>query len=428
MVKKLYRSYRLIKKALPWQGKALAKGAFLAIQYKKTETYYRAHEADFSNKVLPNPGLGGKNRISVLFVAPHLVFGGAERILFDTIRELQKNGIDCAVACVVKEGEWVEKFERIVTVYDLAQTGGGFGAQKDALVDLANRLRSDIVQLSNCEILEFAFPYLKAQTAAVMVNWVHIDPEYFKLTHYFGRKDFSKAIDRTIVATGSMKRFLAREKYFPAERTEVIADGIDLLIFDPAKFVGQAVATRKKYNIPQDCRVVSFAGRLTAEKDPLTFVKVAQRVAARCPRAVFVIAGQGFLFNRAVKLAAKLKIFDKIKFLGFCDQIPELLSVSSVFVSTSRTEGFGLNVAEAMAMGVPVVASEVGGLKELVASDCGFLAKPRDVNDFGEKIGRLLGDENLREDMGRKARARVESEFSIQKTTQKLVSVYRQLL
>jgi glycosyltransferase involved in cell wall biosynthesis len=128
-----------------------------------------------------------------------------------------------------------------------------------------------------------------------------------------------------------------------------------------------------------------------------------------------------------VKLAAKLGISDKIKFLGFCDRIPELLSISSVFVSTSRTEGFGLNVAEAMAMGVPVVASDVGGLRELVANDCGFLVKPRDVNDFGEKTCRLLGDENLRKDMGRKARARAESEFSIQKTIGKLISVYRQL-
>jgi glycosyltransferase involved in cell wall biosynthesis len=427
MVKKFYRSYQLMKKALPWQAKALAKGAFLALQHKKAVPYYRTHEADFSDKSFQKDTVK-KEKISILFVVPHLVFGGAERILFDTICELQKNGINCAVACAVKEGEWAGKFKKIVEVYDLGRADGGFGAQKDALVDLVNRVRPDIVQMSNCEILEFAFPYLKAKTAAATVNWVHIDAEYFKLTHCFGRKDFTKAIDRTIVPTESMKRFLARGNYLPVEKIEAIGDGIDLSIFDPGKFAGQDAAIKGKYHIPRDCPVVSFVGRLTAEKDPLTFVKVAQRVAARCPRAIFVVAGQGFLFERMVKLAAKLKISDKIKFLGFCDRIPELLSVSSVFVSTSRTEGFGLNAAEAMAMGVPAVVSDVGGLKELVAKDCGFRAKPRDLNDFSEKIGGLLDNNDLRKDMGQKSRARIESEFSIQKTTQKLISVYRQLI
>ncbi len=422
MVNKLYQFYEFVKRLFPWRVKALAKGVFL-------EVFFYSRATVFEHQDPPSAAAGSKNyrgKVRLLFVAPHLVFGGAERILFDVVKNLSKIGLQPVLGCALKKGEWTEKFESVADVYDLSRSGG-LWSQKDAIVDLVSDLGTTIVQFSNCEILYFALPYLKARTQAATVNWVHIDPDYFALLHGFGYRKFSSSIDRTIVATELMKNFLVEKQYAEPKKISVVPNGVDLSLFDPSLFSQKKAGIKNKYGIPPENQTVVFISRLIREKDPVSFLKIAKKVSIAYPRTTFVVAGDGYLRSAMVKRVKKMNLAANIKFLGFKEEIPEILSIASIFVSTSLTEGFGLSAAEAMAMGVPVVISDVGGHKELISAESGFCVRARDLNGFTDKIGYLLSHESSRKDMGVKARRRVESEFSLTKTVNEMVSVYEEL-
>jgi len=422
MVNKLYQFYEFVKRLFPWRAKALAKGFFL-------EVFFYNRAAVFERKDPPSAATGSINcrgKIRLLFVTPHLVFGGAERILFDVVKNLSKIGLKPVLCCALKKGEWTEKFESVADVYDLSRSDG-LWSQKDAIVNLVSDLDTTIVQFSNCEILYFALPYLKAKTDVATVNWVHIDPDYFALLHGFGYRKFSSSIDRTVVATELMKNFLIEKKYSDPKKVSVIHNGVDLSLFDPSPFHKKSETIKNKYGVPPENQTVVFISRLIREKDPFSFLKIAKKVSIANPRTTFIIAGDGYLRNALVKKIKSLNLTGKIKFLGFSEEIPEILSIASVFVSTSLTEGFGLSAAEAMAMGVPAVISDVGGHKELISAGSGFCVRTRDLNGFTKKIEYLLSHENVRKDMGAKARQRVESEFSLAKTVNEMVSVYEEM-
>jgi glycosyltransferase involved in cell wall biosynthesis len=422
MVNKLYRFYEYVKRLFPWRLKALAKGVFLEVFfYKRAAFFCRKNAASATGGSVK---IRGKTR--VLFVTPHLVFGGAERILFDVVKNLSQKGLKPALCCALKKGEWTEKFEAVGDVYDLSRFGG-LWRQKDAIVNLASNLGFNIVQFSNCEILYFALPYLKAGTGAATVNWIHVDPDYFSLLHAFGYRKFSPAIDKTVVTTESMKKFLIEKKYSLPEKISVVHNGVDLSLFDPSLFIKDSEALKDKYGMPKEHQAVVFISRLIREKDPFSFLKMARQVSKLRPRTTFIVAGDGYLRNAMVKRAKTMNIAEKVKFLGFREEIPEILSIASVFVSTSLTEGFGLSAAEAMAMEVPAVISDAGGHKELMSDGCGFRVKARDINGFTEKIGCLLSNESMRKDMGHRARSRIESEFSIDKTVSGMISLYDEM-
>lgn len=422
MTRQLYRIYDSLKGFFSWRAKAAAKGFFLDVFfYRKAAAYALAHPPRSQNKPTAKKG-----EIRVMFVTPHLVFGGAERILFDVIKGLSKSGIPAAVCCAVKTGDWVKKFEEITEVCDLSKSSG-LWSQKDALIAASKRFGSTVIQLSNCEILYFALPYLKTETGAAAINWIHIDQDYFNLLHKRGYRRFSQFIDKTVVTTSAMKEFLAKNSCVPQDKVAVVPNGVDLDLFDPAEFCGQRAQIKNKYGIPENRKAVIFLSRLVKEKNPFLFIDIAERVGALCPESVFLVVGDGYLRNSMVKRAKKTKMAGRIKFLGFQNEIAEILSCASVFVSTSATEGFGLGAAEAMAMKVPVVLSEAGASLELTSSLGGYRVKTGDLDGFVEKIAFLLANDAARLDMGLKARRRIEAEYRVNRTVNGFVSIYREL-
>jgi glycosyltransferase involved in cell wall biosynthesis len=428
MINVFYGAYEFIKKNFNWRIKASAKGYFLDLFYYRRAAGFAKNQKTDPVKILFKKNSGDKKTIRILFVIPHLVFGGAERILFDAITALQKQGNECFLCCAVKTGEWVSKFEKICPVYDLSEHSKDLWGQKDALVGLINELKCNIVQFSNCEILYFAFPYIKAKTGAVTVNWIHVDKQYFQAVHHFGYRRFTGFIDGTVVVSPAMERHIVKNNFAPAAKVSVIRNGIDLSRFNPEPYQASRPLLLKKYGIPNNCQIVTFIGRLTQEKNPFDFLKIAKIVLNKLPQTHFIIAGEGYLKRKSIILANKLKISSSVRFLGLIDDIPGLLSISTVFVSTSITEGFGLAAAEAMAMGVPAVVFDVGGLNELIEPGCGYTVNQGNIADFSEKIITLLNDNLAQKKIGQNAKQRIISNFAIQNKANELKNFYRHLL
>ena len=185
-------------------------------------------------------------------------------------------------------------------------------------------------------------------------------------------------------------------------------------------------APRDENKEPQRPLIVISAGRLTKQKNHIAAIRAMKHVSSPCE---YWIAGRGELETMLKEEARNLGLKDKIKFLGFRDDLPALLQGADVFLFTSLWEGFGLSVVEAMAAGLPVVVSDVPGVSEIVGreSNSGLFADPSSPKDIAARLEELLRSEELRTAMGQSSRRRAAF-FDIHRMTDDYVRLYTELL
>jgi len=153
------------------------------------------------------------------------------------------------------------------------------------------------------------------------------------------------------------------------------------------------------------------------------------RAAAELPGADFVLAGEGPERAGLEALATELGIAERVHFLGYRDDIPQLLAACDVFALPSLYEGSSLAVLEAMAAGRPVVSSAIGGTDELIDDGVdGLLVAPGDTAGLAGALRRLLDDAELRKSFAERARRRVERDFTPTAMTQRVEAIYGELL
>ena len=168
-------------------------------------------------------------------------------------------------------------------------------------------------------------------------------------------------------------------------------------------------------------------GRLQAPKDALTLL----RGLAKLPRGTYeaVIVGDGPDRPELASEARRLGLESVVQLAGERNDVPELLAASDIFVLSSRSEGLPLSILEAMAAGLPVVATTVGGVPELVLEgETGLLVPPGDPQALAGAIERLLDDSTLRGRLGAAGRIRVEERFDLVSTRQAHLDLYSTLL
>jgi glycosyltransferase involved in cell wall biosynthesis len=166
-------------------------------------------------------------------------------------------------------------------------------------------------------------------------------------------------------------------------------------------------------------------GNLRPEKDLETFLQAARGILDVIPSAEFLVIGDGTSGRQLKSLANDLHLAESVHFLGERPDIPDLLAALDILVMSSYTESFPNAILEAMAMGKPVVATNVGGIPEVVEEDrTGFLVPARDPKAIAERVLSLCRDSARRLQMGRAARAHVENNFTVQAVTARLEGIY----
>jgi glycosyltransferase involved in cell wall biosynthesis len=197
-------------------------------------------------------------------------------------------------------------------------------------------------------------------------------------------------------------------------RAHVVHPGVDLAPLAPSSGNGPVVGT---------------AGRLEPVKRLDLLISAAAKLRPRFPDLRVLIAGDGASRPQLERLTHDLSLGDAVEFAGWRDDLASLHRQLGVFCVTSEQEGFGVAALEAMASGVPVVASRVGGLPELVEDGrSGFLVPAGDVDALADRIARLLGDAELRARMGAAARRAVEERFTTDRMVGAIEAVYRAVL
>lgn len=184
-------------------------------------------------------------------------------------------------------------------------------------------------------------------------------------------------------------------------------------------------SSRFEYRGPQlQPRCISVA-RLSAEKDFPTLLRAVDLDAGRFPSPCLTLVGDGVERSKLEALASELKLEEAVEFLGERSEIPALLAESGFFVSASLTEGISLTLLEAMAVGLPVLATAVGGNPEIIVEGkTGMLVSPADPQQLAEGIVRMWNQRSRWREMGHEGRRRLEKHFDVQHMVAKYEAEY----
>ncbi len=236
----------------------------------------------------------------------------------------------------------------------------------------------------------------------------------------------ARITDRIIMLTEQERKDHLRFAVAAEEKFAVIHSGVDLhdflnVFIDPAD-------VKEKLGIPRDSFVVGTVGRLTPVKGQKYLMEAAAKIVQREPRAMFVFLGDGELLAGFTEMASVPGIKDHLKFLGWRPDVADVMSAFDVFVLPSLNEGMGKVLVEAMAMGKPIIASNVGGIQDLVThGENGLLVPPADGDALADAILDLYENPDKRESMG-KAGRQMAVEYGVDAMLRKIDALYQACL
>jgi L-malate glycosyltransferase len=247
-------------------------------------------------------------------------------------------------------------------------------------------------------------------------------PDHPNRKHLLANRVLLQRRDRVVGVGRAVRDGLVRNEGFPARRVGVVYNGINL-----AEFAGAAPAragVRQELGVTDDEFVLLQVARLVPDKDHVTALRALARVVPQRPNVRLLIAGEGPELPTIQDTIARLGLQRHVRLLGLRTDVPRLLAAADLFLLSSVTEGIPLTVIEAMAASLPVVATGVGGMSEVVVhGETGALVPAKDPETMAGMVVILADIRSMRKRMGRAGKERAEKLFS--ETT--MVANYRRL-
>ena len=234
--------------------------------------------------------------------------------------------------------------------------------------------------------------------------------------------------NRVIVCSHSMKNEICDHFNLPKEKVDVIPNAIDATKYQTSVNRG---AVRQRYGVGWGEKLVLCVGRLVPQKGVEYFIRSIPAVARQYSEAKFIIVGEGWSRDILETEAHATGHADKIKFTGFASdkEVRELMASADVLVVPSIYEPFGIVALEGMASGVPVVASKVDGLAEVIEHErTGLFVYPRDPNSIAWGISRILADPDHARWLTENAKEKLHKAYSWEAVAMKTIEVYRKVV
>jgi len=362
----------------------------------------------------PRDATGADTRPLVVHLVYALGVGGLETLLVDCINRMP--AWRHAVVCLTRYTDFSARIQRPdVELHALNKPPGlGLGTHLD-FWRLMRRLRPAVLHTYNLAALEYAFT---ASMAGVPVR-IHAehgrdasDPHGLNPKHNFLRRRLVPFVDRFIPVSEDLNRWLGEVVRIPASKTQFIKNGVDTDKYAP----GGAPCPDAPWGA--DDIVIGTVARVQDVKNHRLLVDALARLRTGHPdlaaRVKLAIVGDGPLLPTVREQVERLGLQDAVWLPGARADIKDILHSFDVFALPSLAEGTPVSMLEAMACGLPVVASRVGGIPEVVDDGVqGLLVPVGDLDALAQALARYAGDPALRAAHGRAGRARVEERFSM---------------
>jgi len=366
--------------------------------------------------------------INILHLITELNIGGAEKVVAQIAAHLSKDRYNTLVSCLYDPGLVADEIVKNgIQVVDL-----GTRSKWDvrAAYQLFRLLRRENIQILHSHLFH---ANLLGRIAGKMAGVpIIISTRHSVAIGGKGRELINRWTtgwsDVTIAVSEQVRDAEMRWTGLGPGRLVTIYNGIDTERFrslDPK----EADAFRHEFQIDQDAPLIGIIARFHREKGHSILIDASPGILDRFPKAKILLVGEGDTRAAIEEEVHTLGLSDSIMFAGIRQDIPRVLSALDLFVLPSLWEGMPIVILEAMAAGLPVVATRVGGIPEVVEDGVtGLLVPPRDPEALAEAIIALLQDRKRAEAMGRAGRKRVEKHFSAERMVHQTEALYEELI
>ena len=363
-------------------------------------------------------------------VINNYLLAGAEKLVFDLVAEMNKAKFEILVCSIGNREDEIEE----MICKDLEEKGVktsllGKPPRKRrlrAIWKLHQYLQENHVTIvhTHCPSPDFYGKLAALLSGTPLVfSTIHSVNEYSP----FNEGILKHLTTKYVAISEIVKQYAVSELKIPSAQIEVIHNAIDTQRF--ALTAIDKKAKLQELGIPNKRKIVTTVGNILVSKGQVYLIEAAKEVVKDFPDTHFLIVGDTL---REPELATCLKekvgakkMQDKISFTGERTDIPEILSITDVFVLPSLWEGLPVALLEAMAAGIPVIATSVGGNQEVVADNVsGLLIPPKDPQILAQRIKELLGNPENAERMGAKGQRIIQDFFSIDRMARKYEQLY----
>jgi len=348
------------------------------------------------------------------------LYGGPQQVIY-LMTALEARGHDCTLVCPPGSGIDSAARENGIPVRGLFCAGDLDLPFAYRLTQYISESKPDIVHCHSRRGADVLGGLAASFADVPAVVSRRVDNTEMRLVAALRYRPFRK-----VIAISEAVRDVLLDRGVEADRITVIRSAVDA---DRFAVKPDCTAFRKEFGIDSGDQVIAAAGQLIPRKGHRYLLEAVAKLRLRQQSFRVLIFGDGYLNNQLQAQAASLGLEDCVQFVGFREDLDDFFGCFDVFAHPALAEGLGVAALKAQAAGVPVVGFAAGGMKEAVEDGkSGYLVRPESIDELGDSIGRLIGDESRRQEFGRAGRERMQKEFSIATMADRHIDVYKSVL
>lgn len=377
-----------------------------------------------------------QDKFPILFLGTQMEVAGAQRVLLSQARWFHDQGHPVlAVFFYDKQGlaaTWQSQFDfPVISLNAWGSNGLPVFNLLAGLVRLFRLLRGQraiVTFTPHSNLLGLPLARLAGVPVRVGTHHGYIEGSLKRLAWLHGRLTNSRLCSAMVAVSEQVRVYAANREGASEEKLVVIENGIEPLRMNKLSEADRN-ALRAQIGAPNGAVLLLTVGRLTVQKGHTVLLDAITQLKPSEPRTFFAFAGDGPLRTELEQKAQQLEIADHVRFLGVRNDVNELLLAADIFVQPSLWEGLSLALLEALLAGLPVLATRVEGVVDVVEDgESALLVPPKDANALAAAIERLLSDENLRQRLAQAGRQRAQARYSVERMGRAYEDLLRKLV